>query len=378
MNSFYEEINRQFDEAGERYEAYDAPPVPDTVPDVSLPAHPLKVCSSSELTERCFERRDFWIDSLLCSGLTVLAGAPKVGKSWLVLNMCLSIAKGEPFLGLHTRRSGVLYLALEDDERRLQRRILTITDESADHLYITNRCSQISEELEKELCLFLAEHRDVRVIVIDTLQKIRAGGREMSYANDYDEISLLKNIADKLNIAVVLVHHTRKMGDSDYMNEISGTNGIAGSADTLMVLKKEKRTSREAVLSCTGRDIEDRELKLRLRRENCVWELISDSMEQDRRDLPKVITELIGLMQEHKLYDGYNTNFACWFTEQTGISITANHLKRLMNLYRYELEDYGVSFDSFREKNHRRLKITYRPRGKGTSVRQMTVSDDRP
>ena len=358
MNSIYQEIDRQFDAAAEGYAVYDAP-----VPDVSLPEHPLKVFRGSELVERCFERRDFWVESLVCSGLTVLAGSPKVGKSWLVLNMCLRIAKGEPFLGLKTRRCGVLYVALEDDERRLQRRILTITDESADDLYITNRCAAISEELEKELCLFLADHRDVRVIVFDTLQKIRAGGREMSYANDYDEISLLKNIADKLNIAIVLVHHTRKMGDSDYMNEISGTNGIAGSADTLMVLKKEKRSSREAVLSCTGRDIEDRELKLRLNKDNCIWEAISDSMEQDRRRLPEVITKLIDLMREKKLYDGYNTSFARWFTEETGIAITPNHLKRLMNLYRYELEDHGVSFDSFREKNNRRLKITYVPCG---------------
>ena len=354
MNSIYQEIDRQFDAAGEQY----APPQP-SAPAVSLPERPLRVFNSTELTERCFERREFWIESLLCSGLTVLAGAPKVGKSWLVLNMCLSIAKGEPFLGMHTRRCGVLYVALEDDERRLQRRILTITDESADNLYITNRCSEISEELEKELCLFLADHRDVKLIVFDTLQKIRAGGRDMSYANDYDEISVLKNIADTLNIAIVLVHHTRKLGDSDYMNEISGTNGIAGSADTLMVLKKEKRSSREACLSCTGRDIEDREIKLRLSRENCIWQLISDSLEDERRELPPVIIKLIDLMKEKRIYDGYNTSFANWFTAQTGQAITPNHLKRLMNLYRYEMEDQGVSFDSFRQKNKRRLRITY-------------------
>ncbi|WP_405340965.1 AAA family ATPase [Ruminococcus sp.] len=357
MNTIYQEINQQFDAAAERCE-----PSKPSAPVISPPERPLKVFRGSELAERCFERRDFWVESLLCSGLTVLAGAPKVGKSWLVLNMCLSIAKGKPFLGLNTRQCGVLYVALEDDERRLQRRILTITDECAEHLYLTNRCAEISEELEKELCFFLAEHRDVRVIVIDTLQKIRAGGRDMSYANDYDEISVLKNIADQLNIAIVLVHHTRKMSDSDYMNEISGTNGIAGSADTLMVLKKEKRASREAVLSCTGRDIEDRELKLRLSRESCIWQVISDSMEQERRELPGVIVKLIDLMEQKKLYDGYNTSFANWFTEETGEVITPNHLKRLMNLYRYELEDHGVSFDSFREKNRRRLKITYVPR----------------
>ena len=366
MNNVYQEIDQCFDRAGQDYAP--AVNVPDTyvadtyvadTPVISLPEHPLKVYSSTELTERCFERREFWVNSLLCSGLTVLAGAPKVGKSWLVLNLCLQIAKGEPFLGLDTRRCGVLYVALEDDARRLQRRILTITEQSADNLYLTNRCSPISEELEKELCLFLSQHRDVKLIVFDTLQKIRTGGRELSYANDYEEISVLKNIADTLNIAVVLVHHTRKMGDSDYMNEISGTNGIAGSADTLMVLKKEKRASREAVLSCTGRDIEDREMKIRLNNETCIWELISDSMEDERRQLPEAITALIRLMKVKKIYDGYNASFARWLNEETGLQIRPNHLKRLMNLYRFELEDHGVSFESFREKNQRRLKVTY-------------------
>lgn len=328
--------------------------------DVSPPKRPLQVFNCEELAERCYARKEFLVSGFLTSGLTVLAGSPKVGKSWFVMQLCMQIAKGEPFLGLATTKSGVLYIALEDDERRLQRRVFTITDDMPNNFYMTTACSRISdnEEFEKELLRFWVEHKDVKLIVIDTFQKVRTQGRELSYANDYSEVSLVKKIADTLNIGILMVHHTRKMGDADYMNEISGTNGIAGSADTLMVLKKEKRSSRSATLSCTGRDIEDREMTLHMDRETCIWEKTGDNHE-DAGNLPEEIGDLVSFMKEKTEFTGTNSDLAAQFTQATGWVMTPSRLKRTMNQYRYDLKDLGVSFLDFRKNNQRMINISY-------------------
>ena len=211
----------------------------------------LDTLTADELMHLYFPKKEFIVSTLLTPGLAVLAGAPKIGKSWMVLDMCLKIAKGEAFLGQPTRKGSVLYLALEDDRYRLHRRLLRIADEGSDNMRVAHRCSMEPEALERQIQLFIGQHPDTRLIVIDTFQKIRRSVREMSYANDYAEVSRLKSIADKEGVCILLVHHTRKLGDSDYMNEISGTNGIAGSADTLMVLKRT--SALHARLPCHAR-----------------------------------------------------------------------------------------------------------------------------
>lgn len=322
----------------------------------------LDVYSSDELCSLRFRRKEFLVNTLLTPGLTVLAGSPKVGKSWLVLSLCLSVAKGEPFLGMNTKRGEVLYIALEDDRQRLQYRLLSLSDEQPGELYLATSCLPLSDRLCDQLRLFVTEHPCARLIVLDTFQKVRERVREMSYANDYSEVSRLKEIADELGVCVLLVHHTRKQGDSDFMNEISGTNGIAGSADTLMVLKKEKRTSRTATLLCTGRDIEDREMSLQMNSESCLWEKRSDNLSESdggKDAMPEELGELISMMQEIGKFSGTNSEFAALLADKQGYIITASQLKRRMNQYRYELEDCGVSFSSYRYRDARKLIIAY-------------------
>lgn len=322
----------------------------------------LRTIRSDELMTRCYPRRRFLVDTLLTPGLAVLAGSPKVGKSWLVLHLCMQVAKGEPFLGMNVSQGSVLYIALEDDNRRLQNRVFRITDEGSPNLHLVTECAPIGDRLDEEITDFVSKYRDTKLIVIDTFQKIREQGRELSYANDYSEVSFLKKIADYLNICILLVHHTRKQGDSDYMNEISGTNGISGSADTLMVLKKENRSSRYAVLSCTGRDIEDREMKLHLDRETCVWELKSDTLNSEDCSLPDAVTELIAYMKDIGTFEGSNTGFTERFTSARRVAVNAIQLKKLMNQYIYELQDHGVSFESTRSNKNRMLTVRYEAR----------------
>ena len=102
---------------------------------------------------------------------------------------------------------------------------------------------------------FVAEHPDTRLIIIDTLQKVReAGGDKFSYASDYDIVTKLKSFSDKHDICLLVVHHTRKMESTDSFDMISGTNGLLGAADGAFVMQKEKRTDNRAVLELAGRD----------------------------------------------------------------------------------------------------------------------------
>ena len=227
----------------------------------------------ASLVEKDLPRKKFIINSLLASGLSIIAGSPKVGKSWLVLDWCVRIAKGKDVWNLHTDSGTTLYLSLEDDESRLQDRLTAITDEVPSDVHFVTDCSKLDERLEEQIQTFVDEHMDTVLIIIDTFQLIRSAKNDSSYSNDYLEVQKLKKLADELKIAILLVHHLRKQGDSDPINEISGTNGIAGCADALFVLKKSNRTQGNATLFCTGRDIEDREIELAFSKEDCTWKM---------------------------------------------------------------------------------------------------------
>lgn len=171
----------------------------------------------------------------------------------------------------------MLYLCLEDSFARIQSRLFEIADEAPPTLHFAIMSDAIGHGLENQIENFIKEHPATGLIVIDTLQKVRktVSGNVNPYAADHDDINALKQIADKHCLAIVLVHHLRKTSDSDPLNMISGTTGIAGGADTNFVLQKDKRTENTTTLICTGRDIEIRELSLELNRETFLWELLS-------------------------------------------------------------------------------------------------------
>ncbi len=217
----------------------------------------------------------FVIKELLPQGLAIIGGAPKVGKSWLMLDWCVRIAKGETIWNFPTTKGTTLYVSLEDTASRLQERLLSVTDE-APNVFFTTFSFKIGEGLEEQIKSFVADHPGTALIVIDTFQMIRNTGSEVSYASDYNEIEILKKLTEELKITILLVHHLRKQGDSDPFNMLSGTNGLAGGVDTMFVLDKSKRCSANATLYCSGRDIEDREIELCFDKDNCVWNFVSD------------------------------------------------------------------------------------------------------
>ena len=162
---------------------------------------------------------EFVVSSLLPKGLHILAGSPKIGKSWLVLWLCLQIAKGEKVWNMETTQGTTLYLCLEDSKSRIQGRLFDITEDAPPNIHFATFAENIGNGIEEQIKNFVSEHSDTKLIVIDTLQKIRSAIGDNAYANDYNEIGILKSLADRLNIAILLIHHLRKAKDGDPMND---------------------------------------------------------------------------------------------------------------------------------------------------------------
>ena len=237
----------------------------------------LNTVSMTELYDTVYPPRRPIVNDLLYSGTYLFVGAPKVGKSFFMGQLAYHVAMGLPLWEYEVHQGTVLYLALEDDYARLQRRLSRMFGvEETNNLYFATQAKSVSEGLDQQLEGFIREHPDVRLIIIDTLQKVREiGGDRYSYASDYEIVTKLKTFSDRYGICLLVVHHTRKMEAEDSFDMISGTNGLLGAADGGFVLSKEKRTSNAAVLDVTGRDQEDQRLHLNKNPETLVWELES-------------------------------------------------------------------------------------------------------
>jgi RecA-family ATPase len=190
----------------------------------------LHTVSMSELYETVYQSRLSVIDGLLYSGTYLFAGAPKVGKSFLMAQLAYHVSTGLPLWGYTVHKGTVLYLALEDDHRRLQGRLYRMFGmDSTDNLRFAIYAKQLDVGLEEQLKKFVREHPATKLIIIDTLQKVReVDGDKYSYANDYEVVGKLKRLADDCGICLLLVHHTRKQQADDKFDMISGTNGLLG------------------------------------------------------------------------------------------------------------------------------------------------------
>ncbi len=252
---------------------------------------------------------NFIVDSLLSQGLHILAGSPKVGKSWLALWLAVTVAKGEPVWGMAVKPGSVLYLCLEDSQLRIQNRLFQITEDAPATVHFCTEASLLGHGLEEQLENFLAERPDTVLVIIDTLQMVRNTRYDNTYANDYRDLSALKQIADHHGLALLLIHHLRKEPAEDVFNRISGTTAISGAVDTSLTLVEEHRGSRRAKLFCVGRDIEYREMELERNGDN-VWEVISDSRDTPELLEDKIVPLLSGLMEGREKFIGTPTELA--------------------------------------------------------------------
>lgn len=210
----------------------------------------LAVIDGETLTDMRLPPTRFCVQTLLPQGVTVLGGAPKIGKSWLALWLSVMVAKGEPVWGMPVKQGTTLYLCLEDSTLSIQNRLFEITKDAPANVHFTTQSNILGKGPEEQFCTFLTEHPDTVLVIIDTLQMIRVTNYDNTYANDYRDLSALKQIADAHGIAILLIHHLRKETADDVFSRISGTTAISGAVDSSFTLVEDKRGSGKAKLSC--------------------------------------------------------------------------------------------------------------------------------
>lgn len=292
---------------------------------------------------------DFIIDGLLSPGLAMLAADPKIGKSWFSLLMCLCVAQGKKFLGYNTHKCNVLYLALEDSDNRVKSRIKRIFD--GDRLPDTfNYCIEVSDMSSgfiEQLELVCQSMDDLRLIVIDTLQCVRGqynnkdGG---AYGFDYKEMNKLKAFAKAHNLAILLIHHTSKTSNpNDPFFSISGTRGLTGALDLMMVIQKDNVADRQAKLYIRGRDIDSDSFVMEL--QNCRWAKVGTLEEVQERDALRqyqnhpVVRAVNSALEESGKWRGRMMELI-EFAEQRGIHInlTPQQLAKEISSLEYQMQ----------------------------------------
>lgn len=321
--------------------------------------HYLNTVSMTELYENVYQSKPPLIDGMLYPGVQLFAGPPKLGKSFFMAQLAYHVSTGTPLWGYPVRRGTVLYLALEDDYGRLQKRLYQMFGvESTDNLYFSVSAGQIGNGLDEQLENFVREHPDTVLIIIDTLQKVREmGGDKYSYANDYEIITRLKNFADSKGICLILVHHTRKQQADDPYDMISGTNGLMGAADGAFLLKKEKRTANAATLDVSGRDIQDQRFYLKRNTERLIWELEKIETEPWREPPEPLLAEVAKhINAEQPDWEGTSTEFI----ELLGLDVQPNTLTYKLNVNAGRLlDEYHIQYSSSRNHNGRKVKFHY-------------------
>lgn len=328
----------------------------------------LQTIDADTLQSTAYEPVSFVVDDLLPQGLHLLAGAPKIGKSWLALWLAVTVAKGESVWGMGVKQGTTLYLCLEDSTLRIQNRLFEITEDAPANVHFTTNSDTLGKGLEEQLCAFLSEHPDTVLVIIDTLQMIRGAGYDNTYANDYRDLSALKRIADAHGIAILLIHHLRKEFADDVFSRISGTTAISGAVDSSFTLIEDKRGSGKATLSCIGRDIEYRELTLERNAEN-VWELVSDSRTQPELLGGRIVILLSGLMRDYDEFIGTPTELAERIDPVGTEGITPKKVSRLILQSVDTLREIGISA-VVRRSNGKRLIELHRAESDGAQDTQ--------
>jgi hypothetical protein len=216
--------------------------------------------TDAELLRQEFPPPRWAVPGLLCEGLNMLAGAPKLGKSWLSLGIAAAIANGDPALGgIEVERGPVLYCALEDTGRRLQsrrRQMLASGSRAAPLLTLETACPTMPSGGDAVIVEWIEQNPGARLVIIDTFEKMRGRNPQgvSAYSADYAAAGRFKTIADNYGVPILLIHHVRKQAAEDWQDLVSGTNGLTGAMDATLVLERS-RGQADGVLHVTGRDV---------------------------------------------------------------------------------------------------------------------------
>jgi hypothetical protein len=258
------------------------------------------------------------VPGIVPEGVTLLAGKPKLGKSWLALALAVAIASGGVALGTKRVEQGeALYLGLEDNRRRLQGRLgkLLAGESAPEGLHIATAWPRVDEGGEEALGGWLEEHPEARLVVVDVLKRVRPrpSRHQSVYDADYESLEALHGLAGRHNVAMLCVHHLRKAGADDPMDEISGSTGLSGAADGVLLLKRDRGRG-DAYLRVDGRDIEEpAELALTWDPNTAGWTLAGDAeqyrLSQTRAEVIEVLEEAGEPMTPTEVADALGKSF---------------------------------------------------------------------
>jgi hypothetical protein len=242
------------------------------------------VFTAAELQQMQFPPISYVVPGLIPEGLSILAGRPKVGKSWLALDVAIAVAGPRICLGDHRPAAeDVLYAALEDNHRRLQwRHDKLLSPFSAGwpaRLTLATNWRRLDQGGVQDITAWTQSVPEPRLCILDTLAGIRPIRTRDGYTEDYESLATLHRMANELGLAVLVLHHTRKMEAEDPIDTISGTLGLAGCADTALVLA---RTSQGTTLYIRGRDIEEAEHAINFDKHSCRWTILGNASEIHR------------------------------------------------------------------------------------------------
>lgn len=317
----------------------------------------LPTISMTELYNNIYDKKQPLIDGLLYAGVYLFVGAPKVGKSFFMLQLAYHVSTGTNLWNYTVRKGTVLYLALEDDYRRLQERLYRMFGtENTPNLHFSVTANHLGKGLNEQLQGFISEHPYTSLIIIDTFQKVREGGNDsFSYASDYEIITQLKQFADSYKICLLLVHHTRKQKSEDTFDMISGTNGLLGAADGAFLLYKDRRTSNKATLEISGRDQQDQKMTLVRNVEKLYWDFETAETEL-WKEPPDSILESISqfITADNPEWFGTATELA----ERLGTDLKPNVLTLKLNVTAGRLlNEYNITYATSRTHSGRNVTL---------------------
>lgn len=310
----------------------------------------MKTVTMQELYQDIYSKKPPVIEGLLYQGTYLFVGSPKIGKSFFMAQLAYHVSTGTPLWDYPVKKGTVLYLALEDDYRRLQERMYRMfgTD-STENLYFSVSSKPLGNGLTDQLSGFIREHPDTTLVIIDTLQKIReVDSDSYSYAKDYEIINQLKQFSDSWGICLLLVHHTRKQKSSDNFDMISGTNGLLGCADGAFMLYKETRTSNKATLEISGRDQQDQKIHLIRDEEKLCWNFEKAETELWKEPSEPLLECIANLVtEENPTWQGTATELI----EKLGLDMKPNVVSLKLNVNAGRLmNDYSIRYTN--KRNH--------------------------
>lgn len=336
---------------------------------------PIKLAfiSGAELAEKEMQPPVFVVEGLVPQGLDLLVAPSKAGKSWMALDMSVSIATGTTFLGKKTNPGTVLYLAYEDSLFRLKDRQTKILNgrEAPKNLYLTtaDTAADLDHGLIQQLQDFVDQKPDTKMIVIDVFQRARSlSNSRNAYAKDYADTSKLKKFADVNNLVMLLIHHTSKRtDDNDPFAAVNGTTGIMGCSDAIFMLTRTDKETGLATLNVTGRDIPENDYKLKFDKNTFRWKMEGSTEEVQERTATElyeknpVIRTIRKLLQNSldKTWTGTATDILSAAAQYgTPIRVTAQQLGKKIESLQDELRsrdliEYNTIQNGTGSKKHR-------------------------